>query len=345
MKHKDFLDLWLAAATVFTVISIAAMVFFLMNRNTAAETMDLTDAASPDGYEEMEEGIFSENTTGLDGYLCIPLQDGVSDDDITVSSDIYAEKTVIEIHNTSEDFYYKNPLTGSRNHITSLLYEYRDSGARLNIIYDGMYEPSIMNESGSLYLKLETPEEMYGKVVLIDAAHGGDDAGTVAYGVKEKDVTYGVSEKLEALSDSAGDTDAAKFYFTRSSDVNTDSSTRSREAAGLAPDIIISLHTSADPDTRVTRGVKVFYGADGGKQEAEELSGLIAKATGLTDLGAAADTSGDDAAVSSGSRLYLRVGLGYMTNRSEALELESGDYQEAAAKAILDFVDKEAGKN
>jgi N-acetylmuramoyl-L-alanine amidase len=94
------------------------------------------------------------------------------------------------------------------------------------------------------------------RVVILDAGHGGTDAGTMSpEGLTEKDVTLRVAKKLEALLANKG---GLTVYQTRAED----QALGARERAGLASSkegqLLVSIHTGASYTPQAT-GCDVFH--------------------------------------------------------------------------------------
>jgi len=80
--------------------------------------------------------------------------------------------------------------------------------------------------------------------VVLDAGHGGNDAGAIAGGVKEKDLNLALAKAVKAMNKNP-DLD---LVMTRSSDQTLPLQGRVNLAAVEKADLFISLHLSADPD-------------------------------------------------------------------------------------------------
>ena len=82
----------------------------------------------------------------------------------------------------------------------------------LNLGFAGEEDGNVVNASGYVETLSTT-----GKIVVIDAGHGGEDPGAVsAYsGAKEKDITLFIAQKTKALLEDAGYT----VVMTRTEDV------------------------------------------------------------------------------------------------------------------------------
>ena len=93
------------------------------------------------------------------------------------------------------------------------------------------------------------------KRVVLDAGHGGKDAGATATAIQEKDITLDIGERLRSLLEENG----FEVVITR----NTDSTVPLRERARLANesrgDIFVSIHVNAIVKYTASYGVETYY--------------------------------------------------------------------------------------
>lgn len=312
---------------------MTVMILFFAYRDVSAENLELTDDLSPDGYAEMEAGIASSGEiSGLGGYLCIPLQEGIGEDNISISSDSLKGRTEISIQGTDRDFYYKNPLTGSRTDISSLAYGYEDGTAHINIAADGVREPDIVVRNSRLYIKMVTLKEKHGHVFVIDAGHGGEDKGTVAYGIEEKKITLGV---LDEFMKNAVSSDNAAYFYTRTDDSDVSEDERTALINAVQPDAVISIHANADSRTRITNGAQVLSNRYASGKAAAGLLKLLTESTGMAE--AEGDTVRPEIMEADSTPVYVAE-LGYMTDKAEAVKMSGSDFMKEAARAIRSFI-------
>ena len=105
---------------------------------------------------------------------------------------------------------------------------------------------------------------LLGKVIYIDAGHGGVDPGAMSSKFLEKDMNLLLSQELEKKLVSKG----AVVYKTRDGDYDLSSSTSNRKRNDLYnrvklinnsnPDMYISIHLNSSPSNK-WNGVQVFY--------------------------------------------------------------------------------------
>ena len=307
------------------------MLVFFTHRNAVAESLYLSTEPNPDGNLCEGSFVYEDETFGPQELFRIPLERGVSEKDVSISNNIADRCLTISLPAGNKDFYYLNSLSGSREHISKVTFDISETGVRFELSLDTSSEPTAIFANNSLYLKFSDPQELYKRVILIDAGHGGDDTGTTAYGLEEKTVTLAVSERISTPEDAD-----VKLYRTRTDDSSVPNDERLSLAKSVKPDLIITLHTGSDPDTRITRGCSVLYSDPALRESAEALSASIAGATGLPDLGAMQNTESSPL-LSSGFPCLL-VRLGTITNRSEALQISEDTFIQNAAEAITGFL-------
>ena len=57
------------------------------------------------------------------------------------------------------------------------------------------------NKNNNLYVSFLSPKEVYDKIVVIDPACGGGNDGLVVEGIREKDITLEIAQKLKEKLD------------------------------------------------------------------------------------------------------------------------------------------------
>ena len=144
----------------------------------------------------------------------------------------------------------------------------------------------VTDEGDSYAIRVKNPKEVYDKVLLLDAGHGGKDPGTSGNGMQEKNLNLTIAQKIAQKLQGSG----IKVYMTRDSDVYPENSTRAKTANDIA-DLMVSIHMNSGPET--ANGTETLYQVhanDNGarltsKQLAEILQGKVVSATGNTNRG------------------------------------------------------------
>lgn len=192
-------------------------------------------------------------------------------------------------------------------------------------------------EGDSYAIRVKNPKEVYDKVLLLDAGHGGKDPGTSGNGMQEKNLNLTIAQKIAQKLKGSG----IKVYMTRDSDVYPENSTRAKTANDIA-DLMVSIHMNSGPET--ANGTETLYQVhanDNGarltsKQLAEILQGKVVSATGNTNRGAKLWT--DVLILNRTAVPAVIVEVIFITNTGDALKISNPAYQDQVAQAIADGI-------
>jgi len=195
----------------------------------------------------------------------------------------------------------------------------------------------VTDEGGSYAIRVKNPKEVYDKVLLLDAGHGGKDPGTSGNGMQEKNLNLTIAQKIAQKLQGSG----IKVYMTRDSDVYPENSTRAKTANDIA-DLMVSIHMNSGPET--ANGTETLYQVhanDNGarltsKQLAEILQGKVVSATGNTNRGAKLWT--DVLILNRTTVPSVIVEVIFITNTGDALKISNPAYQDQVAQAIADGI-------
>ena len=181
--------------------------------------------------------------------------------------------------------------------------------------------------------------ELLGKVIYLDAGHGGIDSGATYKNIKEKDINLAISLKLEEELTKEG----AIVYQTRYGDYDlsvpntinrkrSDLSRRSNIINKTNSDLFISIHLNAE-STGIWRGPQVFYN-DNNKNN-EDIAKLFQKELNRNLKG--------NREYKKDNSLYLQkrikspgvlVEVGFLSNSNDRYLLKKEEYQNKIAKII-----------
>lgn len=196
-------------------------------------------------------------------------------------------------------------------------------------------------EGGSYAIRVKNPKEVYDKVLLLDAGHGGKDPGTSGNGMQEKNLTLTIAQKIEQELQGSG----IKVYMTRNSDVYPENSTRAQTANDIA-DLMVSIHINSGPET--ANGTETLYQVHANdssarltsKQLAEILQANMISATGNTNRGVKLRT--DLLILNRTTVPSAIVEVIFITNTGDALKISNPAYQDQVAQAIADGIQEAA---
>jgi N-acetylmuramoyl-L-alanine amidase len=174
-----------------------------------------------------------------------------------------------------------------------------------------------------------------GRVLVIDAGHGGDDPGVQANGLVEADVVLDVALRMEHRLAATG----VVSVLTRTDLVAPDEAARIERANTVGADLVLSLHCDAH-DSPDAAGVASFYWGDVrvgarssvGAQLAQFVQSEVVARTGLVDLRSHACTTD---VVRLTRMPAVQVELGYLTSPHDAERLADPAFRDAAAEALV----------
>jgi N-acetylmuramoyl-L-alanine amidase len=187
------------------------------------------------------------------------------------------------------------------------------------------------------YLKLKnvSGNPVQGRIIVVDAGHGGTDPGTMKEKTYEKNIVLSVAKKLKQKLESAG----AKVIMTRESDVYKTLEERVQIAKNNYAELFVSIHVnSASPSAS---GTEIYY--DTSKNPNGYESYLLAKAIQQQIV---SNASMKDRGVKDYNFYVVRnnnvpsvlIELGFITNNSDYQKLTSDYYQNIFAQSIYNGI-------
>ena len=114
---------------------------------------------------------------------------------------------------------------------------------------------------------------MAGKLVVIDAGHGGRDPGAVSCGMMEKDVALRLALAAAKQMRAHG----WRVALTRESDRTVSIAARVRAARALRPTLFLSIHLNAGPETAQGLEAYVREGDERSRALAERIQAGLAR--------------------------------------------------------------------
>ena len=188
-----------------------------------------------------------------------------------------------------------------------------------------------------------TPHEVYDKVVVIDAGHGGNAPGATKQGINEKDIDLAIVLKVKELFDQAGDKSVG-VYYTRTDDSNPSLEQRVDMANKAGADLFISVHNNSTKSGRMSsiNGTAVMYDEE---KASEEKGSMQLAQICLEEMTAALGSTSKG--IVKGHEIYIirtaempvaLIEVGFMTNQDELNRLNDEAYQKEAAQAIYNAI-------
>ena len=176
--------------------------------------------------------------------------------------------------------------------------------------------------------------------IVIDPGHGGMDGGAATTsGVKESDINLQISARLECLLTFMG----CQTVMTRNADTHlggpgykkaADIKARLAAAEENNADILISIHQNHYSDSRYG-GAQVFFGgADGSDVLAKMVQDNLKEALDESNNRSIKDGTGTAYLLKNADCSAILVECGFLSNPSDAENLQIADYQKKVAIAV-----------
>ncbi len=211
-----------------------------------------------------------------------------------------------------------------------------------------VYECRIQSDQNYYFLSWYRPAELYDKIVVLDAGHGGEDLGAVAPGGKvyEKNVVLTYLLGIKELADAQ---DEIKFYYTRTEDKNCSEdyseglTLRTDLVANVEADLFLSLHLNSN-ESKNFHGTEMYYNGKQdswetfhSKQFAEILMEKVTEALGLHNNGYV-EASETLSMVKYSTAPVTLAELGYISNADDFAVLMDEERQAAVEKALFEAI-------
>jgi len=173
-----------------------------------------------------------------------------------------------------------------------------------------------------------------GRLVVLDAGHGGTDPGTVFSGLYESHVNLDITLRAEAILRQRG----VNVLLTRNSDVFVGLEERCNIANNANASLFLSIHQNSMPDGM--RGTMSMYYASSvnGKNYARILQDSLMPALGLGDLGL--KSSSGLVVLRKTKMPAILAECACMSNPNDLAVVMTDTYRQNAATAIADAVVK-----
>lgn len=201
-----------------------------------------------------------------------------------------------------------------------------------------LYEPLLFETDKAYYISLAVPHDIYDRIVVIDAGHGGIDEGTSSSDGKdcEKKYTLLVARELKNILDKSD----IKVYYTRLNDKHVSKTDRTALANKLNADLFISIHCNASQEgDNISYGVEALYS----KRKSGNAKLSNKKLADLMMNSVADEVDNRKRGVIRREGLYLLhhanvpttiIEIGYMSNKSDLKYIKKKSGQKKIAQGI-----------
>lgn len=345
-----------AVASVFLAIGITVALVYLPGLHDYEEAKRAERSAQIAMMDELESmsglqilNYNNETAQSLAEDVNFPQQlrfmipEEIDVNQVRVETDYVTQTISVILPGADENYLYLYPMVGKSDHIDELTYASNENGGTIEIKTDFVYEPETTFADGYLYLDFASPQDIYDKVIVIDAGHGGSAPGAVVNGWNEKEIDLAIVLKLKELIEESEGLNWG-VYYTRTDDSNPSFENRIGLANKADADLFISIHSNTTKGRRSASvsGTCVLY------DETKSEEGLSSKH--LAEICASevtAVTESDNRGTVEGSDIYVirnaavpaaLIEVGFMTNREELSKLTSEEYQTQIAQGVFNAI-------
>ena len=301
--------------------------------------------ASTDAKQEKNPDEILQEGAGFEDDLRIELPDDSEGErqSISVETDALTQTVYVKLKADVDNYFTKYSMTGRSNHIDSMQYYRKGADGVIAITTDKLYQVKQRIENGYLYLSFVNLHDIYDKVIIIDAGHGGRMTGAVRNGIEEKSINLDIVLALKEQLDSYSGDKRLGIFYTRTTDTNPTLQQRAALANKADADLFISVHCNSYEKGNFTAvsGTQVLYSQSddrelGSKHLAQICMDNVTAATGNRAFGL---LPADDIYIIRTSEAPVAlVEVGFMTNRQELDNLANADYQKQAAQGIYNAI-------
>lgn len=346
--HKKLRIQTLIIGTLFFLASMGAVIGYCWQKVVIIENIagdqvrtDDGEASSQQGVQQKENRLTMQEDKTATNYLCVPLSSELKAEQVRIENHYMDCEIWIYITAAPDNFYEGNALTGNLEKVVGGSFEEREKETILKLVLDGIYECKTILERGYLFLEFMLPGEIFDKIVVIDAGHGGSDTGFQYNDTEEKELTLDIVKRLMTQMDNTD----VKVYYTRTEDKAISDERRAWLANEVKADMLISIHADMNEDDLMEYGTTTLYNetffipgfgsielAD--MLEREVVTAISGKAIGLHAAGE------KESVVSQAEVPAAMIKLGFLTNRQEAILLEREDYRDKIVTGIYNAIMK-----
>ena len=277
----------------------------------------------------------------LGHHMQIELPEGITPESIIINNDSLTRLITITIQDLGQNYFYEHPLMGSSDHIDNLFLGNLGDNCVIEVTTNEVYEVEYSLENKWLCLDFIPPRDLYEKVIVVDAGHGGGQPGAIKQGIQEKDLNLAILLELKALLDTHPEW---KVYYTRTDDSDVSLDQRVQLANRAHANLFLSIHNNSTNDGRMSdyNGTEVMYD----EKKPEEPLGTWHFAQIMVEETVAA-TGSRNLGITNGNSIYIirtsqvpvaLVEVGFMTNMEELEKLNSEEYQKTVAQGLYNGI-------
>lgn len=279
--------------------------------------------------------------------LEFPIMEGIQTEDIVITDRIYDNLITFDLAGNYMDFYRHNEIENTGQSVIQLqiLYYEADDITRVNIYTRTDADSIILGHRDlrthtRIVFTLDWPPNLYDKIIVLDAGHGGTDPGAVQGGYNEKDLNFKI---VYTYCKELFDDSNIKVYYSRYDDTLAPLHDRPTVSARVGADFFVSVHHNSY--YQKYQGTTVYYSV---KNEGN-FNGLDSATMAKIFCDNLVNALGTNNMGTLGGRNYVVVSeenavpsvlleIGFMSNPDELKRMVKKSFQKKVAKCIYNTV-------
>ena len=201
---------------------------------------------------------------------------------------------------------------------------------------DKIYEYICLEDDNYYYIELRDPKELYDKILVIDAGHGGKDPGAISSceNYLEKEFNLEILLELKRLLKKEN----IKVYYTRLDDRQVYLRPRVGLANELNCDFFISIHCNSNLSSRPNGSEVLYYDDEFNNIKTEELASIfsqeLGRATSLKSNGLVKKKDDDIFILEQAQVPAVLIEVAYLSNYSDLTYLKCPENIKKVAEGI-----------
>lgn len=271
--------------------------------------------------------------------LKIPVPAGLDFNAVTTEDRYYENKFIIYLPGDYSSSISQDNISYDKSVVKAVSIETTaDQNTAITVQTKALKGYKLNNNGDYIGVKIADPRNIYDKIIVLDAGHGGKDNGTSNKGTKEKDLNLTIVYEL-AREYFDGKDSTIKAYWTRYDDTFITLDARAAFAKKVGADVFVSLHMNSATST--ASGLEVFYSKDNNSSMGSLTSQKMANVffnqlVNDLDVGTRGVKSAGFAVVKRNTVPSILIELGFLSNAGDYKKLTDPDFQEMAACSIYD---------
>lgn len=270
----------------------------------------------------------------------------VNQDELYVGDPVYEAITTLQMNDETEEMEeiitkdFANDI--AQEIIIETYYDIEASSYTTEILIrlDDVYVHLVEEDDNYFYIELKKPKEVYDKVLVIDAGHGGKDGGALSTkkDVFEKNINLDILLKLKELLDK----EDIKVYYTRMSDETVFLRPRVNLANSVQSDFFISIHCNSNTSKEPSGTEIYYYDKESNGVKVKDLATISSeemdKAISLKKRGIVKMQDDDIFILKKAEVPAVIIEVGFMSNNNDLNYMNNNDNRKNIANGVYNSI-------